>query len=107
MGTLFSFFRGILLVVGQGPISDYWGEIYGITEFHISTIRKPPCSCEPLHYVLLYGEKFIDIRGIWSEKDLLDDWRNMMIEISSRNKIFDYKLTLSDISNLPNYHVEG
>jgi hypothetical protein len=72
-------------------------QIYGIKETSDDPKDRP--LDEPMHYVVKYRQYFVDIRGLWLEKDLLNDWKNTAVELSAKNSVYDYKLVL--ITKIP------
>lgn len=82
------------------------GQIYGITEHHKSEYNNPPHLLDPLHYVLFVHGKYIDIRGVWAAENLLQDWTDEQVELSTVNSRFWYSLDpVFDIPDLED--VEG
>lgn len=65
-------------------------QIYGVKE--VATKQHLHPTSELQHYVVYYKGYFVDIRGLWKEKELLDNWKDMQVEISTRNSEYNYIL---------------
>lgn len=72
-----------------------WGinaDIYGITEHHRSRAVSRPKLTEPFHYVVRYGDYYLDVMGLWTADDLLDYWFTENFALSSLNGDYVYRL---------------
>ena len=95
------------------------GEIYCI--YRSQRLNKNlPNLDDPEYYVLRYKENFINIEGIWSGEELINNWKEYQIGFSQKNakinygllpcnKYVEYKTNLSevDINSILNHIISN
>lgn len=70
--------------------------MYGLFEYSAADPTHRTMQ-EPFHYVVRYGDAYVDVCGVWSQQALIKHWTTLQVELSTFNSAFMYKLELVEV----------